>query len=81
MCSTAVQMAQRPHWRRRAAESGILLPLVDMVEPGILDVTAEAPMGSFVQQQIAYNMLVQVLMAINWWAPVSLCRTVSLLGF
>ena len=81
MCSTAVQMAQRPHWRRRAAESGILLPLVDMVEPGILDVTAEAPIGSFVQQQIAYNMLVQVLMTLNWWPSDSLCRTVSLLGF
>lgn len=66
---SAVQMVQRPQWRRRAAESGVLVPLVTLVEPGILDVVVEAPMGSFEQQQVAYNMLVQVLMTINWWAP------------
>lgn len=64
-----MQMVQRPQWRRKAVDSGVLLPLVDLVEPGILDVTAEeAPVGSFLQQQIAYNMLVQVLMTVNWWA-------------
>lgn len=62
-------MVQRPEWRRRAADSGVLIPLVDLVEPGILEMTSEAaPLGTFEQQQIAYNMLVQVLMTINWWA-------------
>lgn len=63
-----MQMVQRPQWRRRAADSGVLLPLVDLVEPGILDIGCDHPLSGFQQQQIAYNMLVQVLMTINWYA-------------
>jgi hypothetical protein len=62
----AMQMVQRPEWRRRAADSGVLLPLVDLVEPKILDLPADPSVSGFVQQQVAYNMLVQVLMTINW---------------
>lgn len=60
-------MVQRPQWRRRATEAGILPPLVAMLQPDILDVCV-VQTDSTHQQQIAYNMLVQVLMTINWSA-------------
>lgn len=59
-------MVQRPEWRRHAAQSGILFSLVDLIEPHILEVGAGREVDNFVQQQVAYNMLVQVLMTINW---------------
>lgn len=58
-------MVQRPQWRRRATEAGVLPPLVAMLKPDILDVHVVQTDRTH-QQQIAYNMLVQVLMTINW---------------
>eukprot|EP00892_Ulva_mutabilis_P008690 jgi/Ulvmu1/6193/UM028_0049.1 len=58
-------MVQRPQWRRRATDAGVLLPLIDMLDPSILDVHV-IQTDRLHQQQIAYNMLVQVLMTINW---------------
>lgn len=61
-------MAQRPQWRRRATDACVLPPLVSLLQPEILNVQV-IPADSAIQQQIAYNMLVQVLMTINWCAP------------
>jgi len=61
-----MQMVQRPQWRRRAVDAGVLLPLIEMLQPEILNVHVIRTDRNH-QQQIAYNMLVQVLMTINWY--------------
>jgi hypothetical protein len=65
-----MQMVQRPLWRERAAQSRVLYPLVEMVDPGILDVVLFEGADDYTKARTAYNMLVQTLMTINWHAPI-----------
>jgi hypothetical protein len=78
MCE--LQMVQRPTWRRRAAESGVLLPLVNLVHPSIMSIDLQPEVSQSNQEAVANNMLMQVLLAINWYAlepspPVKLPKT------
>lgn len=68
MCA---QMTQRPEWRRRAAESGVLDSLVQLVHPSILRVGDALNVTERGRTVAADNMLLQVLLAINWCAPLS----------
>ena len=62
-------MTQRPEWRRRAAESGVLEPLVQLVEPGVRDIGQTLNVTPHGRAVAADNMLLQILLAINWCAP------------
>lgn len=62
---SCMQMVQRPQWRRRATDAGVLVPLVELISPDILNVRVVSG-DSRNQKLIAYNMLIQVLMTINW---------------
>jgi hypothetical protein len=78
MCE--LQMVQRPTWRRRAAESGVLLPLVNLVHPSIMSIDLQPEVSQSNKEAVANNMLMQVLLAINWYAlepspPVKLPKT------
>lgn len=64
-------MTQRPEWRRRAAESGVLDSLVQLVHPSILRVGDALNVTERGRTVAADNMLLQVLLAINWCAPLS----------
>jgi hypothetical protein len=66
-----LQMTQRPEWRKKAAESGVLHPLIHLIEPSILLIQPfpNQEATPFQQSLMGYNMLVQVLLAINWCGP------------
>jgi hypothetical protein len=59
-------MAQQPTWRRRAAESGVLFSLVPLVHPSILDIDMQPEVTPNNREAVANNMLMQVLLAMNW---------------
>ena len=73
-------MSMRPEWRRRAAKSGVLPHLISLIAPGILVINPfpDQP-DKYDRLLMGYNMLVQVLMAINWCslAQASCCCALS----
>ena len=78
-----LQMTQRPHWRHRAALSGVLRPLTGLVHPSILAIDPWPERNATPEQRelMGYNMLVQTFMALNWCASSTAsaaCRPVPL---
>lgn len=65
-----LQVVQRPHWRRRVAESGVVRPLVALVQPQILTISPGplANEGQDAHEIAGYNMLLQTLLTLNWCA-------------
>lgn len=68
--TTVLQMTQRPPWRHRAAEAGVIFPLVELVRPASLSIDPFPDQGlsAFQKSLLGHNMLVQVFFAINWYA-------------
>ena len=63
-----MQMVQRPHWRRRAAESGVIESLLPLLRREVLTARPRGLQTDAEDLLPGYNLLLQVLLTLNWCA-------------